>query len=221
LPDMIYADIFLQFGLGEIHGDAAYQWISENLNAEFPVSEYGITKPIKGFEVGKQTIFPGENRKRTAYQYNFPEQHVLLQTLGLGRVSTWLCFDSALATSLLAFVKRTGISRILLIKHVEKFVVRILKPLHLMLKRLGLSSEEFIIKVEAGNSPDEGVTHACWLRGENEAFVTGLVAAKVAERLVSSSFPSGVFHIEQLIAPLEFFESLGAHGLEFGEKEYL
>jgi len=221
LPDMTFADIYLMFGLGEVHGEAAYQWISENLNTEFTVLDHGETKRVKSFEDGRQTKFPGESGKRTVYAYNFPEQHVLLQTLGLGRVSTWLCFDSAFATRLFALFKRTGLSRVTTIKRVEKTIISILKPLHLVLKRLHLGSEEIVIKVEAGNSPEKGVLYECSLSGESEARVTGLVTAKVAEKIVLSPFPSGVFHIEQLLAPLEFLESLSDHGLEFEEKEFV
>ena len=213
LPDMTYADIYLLFGLGEAHGDAAYQWIFENLSTEFAVSDNGETKRVKSFEEGKQTIFPGKMGKRTAYRYNFPEQHVIPQTLGLGRVSTWLCFDSALMTGLFALVKKMGLSRILTIKGVEKVLIGMLKQLH-------LGSEEFVIKVEGGNLPEKGVLYECSLSGEGEARVTGLVTAKITEKLCLSSFPSGVFHIEQLFTPLEFLESLGHHSLKFEEKEY-
>ncbi|WP_156114235.1 hypothetical protein [Myxosarcina sp. GI1] len=49
--------------------------------------------------------------------------------------------------------------------------------------------------------------------------ITGLVAAKVAEHLYTSSLPSGVFHIEQLFDPLEFIENLKGNGLILSRSE--
>jgi len=212
LPDMTYADIYVLIGLGEAHGNAALQWTFDNLNKEFTVHDNGKTKRMRSFEDGKQTIFPGMIGKRTAYRFNFSDQHVIPQTLGLKSVSTWLCFDSALMTYLFALLKKMGLSRILTMKGVESFLINLLKLL-----RFG--STEFVIKVEGGNSREKGALYECSLSGEVEGRITGLVAAKVAEKLVLSSFTSGVFHIEQLFAPLEFLESLGHHGLKFEEKE--
>lgn len=135
------------------------------------------------------------------------------QTLGLKSVSTWLCFDSALMTYLFALLKKMGLSRILTMKGVEEFSIG-------LLKRFKFGSTEFVIKVEGGNSREKGALYECSLSGEVEGRITGLVAAKVAEKLVLSSFPSGVFHIERLFTLLEFLESLGHHGLKFEEKEY-
>jgi saccharopine dehydrogenase (NAD+, L-lysine forming) len=214
VPDMTYADIYILLGMGDIHGDAALQWTLENLSGEFTIHDNGGTKRVKSFEDGKQTVFPGRLGKRTAYRFNFSDQHVLPQTLGLKSVSTWMCFDSALMTYLFALPKKMGLSRILAIKSVESFLIS-------LLKRLRFGSAEFVIKVEGGNSREKRALYACSLSGEVEGRITGLVAAKVAEKLVLASFPSGVFHVEQLFTPLEFLESLGHIGLKFEEKEYV
>ena len=189
------------------------QWTFESLNNEFTVNNNGGIKRVKSFEEGKQTVFPGGTEKRTAYRFDFSDQHVIPQTLGIKHVSTWLCFDSASTTYLLALIKKSGLSRVLKIKSVENFLIS-------MLKRFPYGSEEFVIKVEGGNMSEKGVSYECSLRGERQGRVTGLVTARVAEKLVSSSFPPGVFHIEQLFDPFEFIESLADHGVKFEEKEY-
>ena len=213
-PNMTYADIYILIGLGDIHGDAALQWTLENLDGEFTIRDNGETKRVKSFEDGKQTVFPGRLGKRTAYRFNFSDQHVLPQTLGLKSVSTRLCFDSAWMTSLFAVVKKTGVSRLLTLKGIEGLLISLLKRLH-------FGSAEFVVKVDGSNLPERGVLYECSLWGEVEGRVTGLVAAKVAEKLVLSSYPAGVFHIEQLFTLHEFSENLGQHGLKFEEKEYV
>lgn len=211
--DMTHADIYILLGMGDIHGDAALQWTLDNMNGEFTIRDNGKSKRVKGFEASKQTVFPGRIGKRTAYRFNFSDQHVLPQTLSLENVSTWMCFDSALMTYLFALLKKMGLSRILTVKSVERFFIS-------LLKRFRFGSAEFVIKVEGANSREERVLYECSLSGEVEGRITGLVAAKVAERLFLSSLPSGVFHVEQLFNPLEFLESLGRIGLTFEEKEY-
>jgi hypothetical protein len=88
-------------------------------------------------------------------------------------------------------------------------------------KRLHFGSTEFVVKVEGGNLPEKGALYECSLRGEVEGRVTGLVAAQIAEKLVLSSYPVGVFHIEQLFTLHEFLENLGQHGLKFEEQEWM
>ena len=214
VPDMTYADIYILLGMGDSHGDAALQWTLENMDGKFTTRDHGETKQVKSFEDGKQTVFPGRLGKRTAYRFNFSDQHVLPQTLRLERVSTWMCFDSALMTYSLSRLKKMGLSRILTMKSVESSFIS-------LLKRLRFGSAEFVIKVEGGNSREKRALYECSLSGQIEGRITGLVAAKVAERLVLSSFPFGVFHVEQLFTPLEFIESLGHIGLKFEEKRYV
>lgn len=212
LPDVTHADIYILLGMGDMHGDAALQWTLQNLNGEFTVRDHGGTQRVKSFEDGKKTVFPDRLGKRTAYRFNFSDQHVLPQTLNLKSVSTRLCFDSALMTSLLAVVKKIGVSRLLTLKGVERLLISLLKRLH-------VGSAELVVKVDGGNLSEQGVLYECSLRGDFEGRVTGLVAAKVAEKLLLSSYPVGVFHIEQLFTLHEFLENLGQHGLKFEEKE--
>ncbi|MGC1218983.1 MAG: saccharopine dehydrogenase NADP-binding domain-containing protein [Phormidesmis sp.] len=214
VPDMTYADIYILLGMGDIHGDAALQWTLENMNGEFTVRDNGETKRVKSFEDGKQTVFPGRLGKRIAYRFNFSDQHVLPQTLGLKSVATRLCFGSAWMTSLFPIANKVGVSRLLKLKSVERLLVSLLKRLH-------FGSAEFVVKVDGGNVPEKGALYECSLWGEVEGQVTGLVAAKVAEKLVLFSYPVGVFHIEQLFTLHEFLECLDQHGLKFEEKEHV
>jgi saccharopine dehydrogenase (NAD+, L-lysine forming) len=127
VPDMTCADIYILLGMGDMHGDAALQWTLKNLSGEFTIRDNGGTKQVKSFEDGKQTVFPGRLGKRTAYRFNFSDQHVLPQNLDLKSVTTRLCFDSAWTTSLLAVMKKIGISRLLTLKGVERLLVSLLR----------------------------------------------------------------------------------------------
>ncbi len=210
IQDMQVADIFILLGLGEAHGEAAIRWTIENINAEFSIREKGVIKQVSSFEHKKQTRFPNKTGKRTAYRFNFSDQLAIPRTLEINSASSWVCFDSAIVTLLFAISKKTGLSRMLDFKPVQNFLINVLKVFH-------FGSDQFVVKVEGGHNQEKGALHECSLSGNGEASITGAVAAKVAERLYTSSFASGVFHIEQLFDPLEFIESLNHKNLRFEE----
>jgi len=171
--------------------------------------EAGVMKRVRSFESGKQTEFPDKIGQRTAYRFNFPDQHVIPRTLSVASASSWFCLDSALVTRLLAFLRKVGFFRILRLRSVQDAVVRMLKTFH-------FGSDKFVLKVDASGIIDGRQTlYQCSISGYGEGRATALVATEVAERLYTSSFPSGVFHIEQLFDPLAFIKKLSSSGLSF------
>jgi len=204
-----YADIYIMLGLGEEHGEAAYRWAFEDLNDTFVIKEDGEKKEVRSFRDGKQSIFPNNIGKRTAYRSNFSDQHVIPKTLDIDSVSTRICFDSAVMTSLYAVMRKTGLSKLVKLRLVQNFLIKLLK-----LFKFG--SDQFILKVEAGISRKQGLIYECSISGNGQGNSTGLVAAKVVEKLYTSSLPSGVFHLEQLFDPIKFFDSLD-NNLKFEE----
>ena len=206
LDTIQHLDIFVMLGMGDAHGDAAIRWTLDNVNAEFTVLENGSERLVHSFEDGLRTKLPGIG-ERTAYRFNFPDQHSLPKTLGINSVSSRLCFDLEIVTKAFAALKQTGVLRVLRHRWAKGFFIKILKGL-----RFG--SDQFALKVEAtgrknGNEIKLGPT----AYGVNEAHATGLVAAQVAHRLYSGIHPAGVFHIEQLFEPQEFIRSI--NGITF------
>jgi saccharopine dehydrogenase-like NADP-dependent oxidoreductase len=197
-------DIFVMLGLGEAHGEAAIRWTVENLDKRFEAP--GVPGTVGSLEDSRTTLFPGRYGRRRAYRFDFADQHVLARTLGIERVATRLCFDSAAATRLLALTKRTGVFRALKHRRVRDALVA-------LLSRFRVGSDGFAVKVEAeGLNGERPELYSCSIRGRGEGHATGIVAALVAERLCDSPCEPGVFHIEQLFEPVEVFgrvEDLG------------
>jgi saccharopine dehydrogenase-like NADP-dependent oxidoreductase len=213
IKDMRYADIYLLFGMGEAHGEAAFRWAFEDLNDQYFVKEDGVKMQVRSFEDGKQTIFPNNIGKRTAYRSNFSDQHVIPKTLDIDSVSTRTCLDSTVMTSMYVLMKKTGLSKLLKRRIVQDIMIK-------LLKRFKFGSDQFVLKVEAGSNREQGALYECSISGNGEGNFTGLVTAKVAEKLYTSTFAPGVFHIEQLFNPLEFIESLKNNDLRFEEKVF-
>jgi len=210
IPAMRYADIYVLLGMGEAHGEAAIRWTLENINTEFTLKTRDGTKRVSSFSKGKQTILPGGFGKRTAYAFDFSDQHVIPKTLNIDAAASWFCLDSAFVTTLFAWYKKTGLSKILKFESAQNFSVK-------LLQKFQFGSDKFIIKVEAGINPEQGALYECSVSGNGEACFTGLVAAKVAEALYTASFAPGVFHIEQLFDPITFIENIAGADLELEE----
>ncbi len=201
-------EIYVLLGQGEAHGEAAVRWMVENLNTTFTVQENGTAKQVKSFEDGKKTIFPGKLGQRTAYRFDFSDQHVLPRTLDVNSVSTRLAFDSALATNLMAFFKNISLFGLLRYQWAQDALVRLLMSFH-------FGSEIFVIQVDAqGLAKGQPKSLSRAVSGERETRFTGLVAAQVVERLLKYNYPSGVFHIEQLFEPLSIITALADDGLQ-------
>lgn len=204
LDTIQHLDIFVMLGMGDAHGEAAIQWTLNNVNAAFMVLENGSERLVHSFEDSLRTRFPGIG-ERTAYRFNFPDQHSLPITLGIHSVSSRLCFDLEIVTKGFAALKKMGVLRLLRRQWAKEFFTKILKGL-----RFG--SAQFALKVEATGWKNGNAIKLCpsvW--GAGEAHVTGLVAAQVAHRLYAGIYPAGVFHIEQLFEPQEFIQSI--HGI--------
>lgn len=201
IPDLKFVDIFLVLGLGDEHGDSAIHWMLENLNSRYSVMEHGKPLPVGSFLEYKKTTFPGENKEQRAYRFNFSDQHVVARTLQVNSVSTWLSFTPPVAGWFIYLLRKTGVSRL--------FDWPLIRQLSLKaLKALRFGSRRFSVKAEAGVERKKGCEFECSVSGSGEARVTGLIAVKVAEQLLNSSLPPGVFHIEELFDLNQFVDEL-------------
>lgn len=196
------ADIYVLLGLGEAHGRAAIEWTIDNLAADFSVLEYGRKRQVASFTEGKKTRFPAPFGQRTAYRFNFSDQHVIPRTLDIPSVSTRLCFDSPLVTRTAAGLKRAGG-----LGWLERPSIRN-KAVDLM-ESWRWGSENFAAKVDVWGEKDGRQTiYQGSVCGVREGYVTGRVAAYVAGKLARERQPFGVFHSEKLFQPAELFMEL-------------
>lgn len=202
-------DIHILLGLGEAHGEAAIRWMVENMNTDFTVLEQGDEKRVHSFADGRQTTFLGKLGRRTTYRFSFADQHVLTRTLNIPTVSMRLAFDSALMTSLMAAAQKVGLFKLLRYPRLKNALVK-------MLQRFQFGSEVFVLQVEGQGMLDGQQTSQSYaIAGQRESHFTGLVAAQVAEALMTAVFPAGVFHIEQQFDLAPFVAELEKEGLQF------
>ncbi|RKL65756.1 Saccharopine dehydrogenase [Salipaludibacillus neizhouensis] len=196
------ADISLMLGLGEKHGKAGIEWMIDNINASFEVVEDSRKKKVKTFEDGRKTTFPDNIKDRTVYRFNFAEQHILPKTLHIKSVSNRICFDSRFVTASFALLKKLGILNVLKVKLIRNATVRIFENVH-------LGSDLFSAKVEASGKKDGKATEfECSVIGKNESRITGKVAAILTEFMYTKEYPSGVYHIEQIVSCQDIIEQL-------------
>ncbi len=197
-------DIGILLGLGDAHGAAAIRWTLERLVEPFTLWQDGVAIPVTSFDTAVRLRFPDRYGWRRAFRFDFADQHILPRTLGVPRVATWLCFDSAAATAAVALLRRTGALRALKLASVRERLAALLARVH-------IGSDGFAIGVTArrGATPP----YSCGLSGRRQSHATGIVAALVAEELYLTGGAPGVFHIEQRFSPDEVFRQLADAGI--------
>jgi saccharopine dehydrogenase-like NADP-dependent oxidoreductase len=197
-----HVDIQVFLGLGEAHGAEATRWTLRSLNDSYTVREKDQPLLVSSFGAQKQVQFPDSIGSRRVYLFNLADQHVVTRTLNLPSVSTWLTFDPAALAQMMAFMRRSGLAKLLRYRWLEELVIK-------MSLMASVGSEMFVAQVEAqGEVNGRLQTKTYAISGNGQSRVTGLVAAQLVEQLVTTRFPAGVFHSEQLLDPLPFIQTL-------------
>lgn len=191
-------NISLMLGLGDSHGKAAIEWTIDNLRANFHTISQGKEQPRISFTDGQRTNFGGTLGYRTAYRFNFADQHILPRTLNVPDVSTRLCFDHAFLTWMMSASKQIGALQLLSIGWIRDWSVKLFGAMK-------LGDPLFALKIDAYGQLNGRPAHAeCYLQGTEEAVITARVASLLAKKLYTAEMKPGVFHIEQLFT----YESL-------------
>ncbi len=200
--NLTHVDIFIMLGLGDVHGHAAIAWLVDNLDVEFFVHDGGVLRKVKSFNESRACHFPGISEKRTAFRFDFSDQHVIPQTLKIPSVSTWLCFDSSFVTQLISLLARIGLGAFVRLKIMRALTINLLSTF-----RIG--SDICSVKVQAlGHINGEQTLRDYSVTGHREAKLTGLVAAEAAKLMMRGGQPKGVIHLEQLVSPGDFIHQL-------------
>jgi saccharopine dehydrogenase-like NADP-dependent oxidoreductase len=204
-------DIYVLLGLGDAHGSAATRWTVQNLNADYVIRENGLPRQTGSFAEHKAVDFPDDPGKRKVYRFNLADQHVLTRTLHFPSVSTWLTFDPAATATLMAFLRRTDLSKLLRYQWIEDLAVKLSTAMQ-------RGSDKYIAQIEAHGEIDGRIqTQTAAVSGHGQSKGTGLVAAQIVAQLLSGDFPPGVFHSEQLFEPRPFIQQLAEDGIVFHE----
>lgn len=186
-------DIFVLLGLGEKHGDHAYQWTFDNVDSNYTLKIHDEEKAVKSFTQPLKTNLSGN---KNFYLFNFSDQHVLLNTLDVPKVQTRMAFDVEWFTELTAFLRKLKITRLFRNKKVQDFAIQSFKNFPLGTDIFGV---KVIAKDKNGNS--KGVS----AKGNNEGRITASVAAEIAVLVLNENLPKGVFHSHQLVKDIPMF----------------
>jgi len=187
-------DILIEFGLGDRHGQAAVEWMFDNLDATYDVRENGTARRVQSFGDSFALLLPGQDGKRAAYRFNFSDQHVIGRTLAVPSVSTWVRFENRLSTWLFAVSIRAGLGRLMRRTFWRKVGVWLFMHVHIGSDICGVAVQARGLARDGSQEVTIGVV------GRNEARMTAIVAAETTRQVLTASPGSGVFHSEEAIA---------------------
>ncbi len=171
-------DISVLLGLGEKHGDAAFKWTFDNINTSYTLGK----QEIRSFSTPRKTELVG---KRSFYTFNFSDQHTLLKTTQIKRVTTRMAFDVSFLTKTVALLRKVGLTTVFNNRWVQNVSISLFK------KSL-IGSDVFGVKVE-------GKTLGFSVTGNGEGNATAYVATETALHLLKNQTPSGVKHLHEII----------------------
>ena len=187
-------DTLLEFGLGNHHGQAAVEWMFDNLDAEYEVKENGRPRSVRSFGESIDIRLPGQPAGRPAYRFNFPDQHVISRTLDVPSVSTWVRFEDRVSTWAFAKSSQAGLGRLLRRPRWRKVAVWLFMNIHMGSDVCGVAARA------TGRTKDGAETLTVGLVGHQEALMTAIVAAETARQVLSESPAPGVLHSDQAVA---------------------
>ncbi len=196
MKEMDTLDIFILLGIGEAHGDKAFQWTFDNINSTYYVKDNDTNQKLKSFTGKRTTDLLG---KKDFYLFNFSDQHVIAQNLNVKKVRTRLAFDVNILTRLVAWMRKWGLSGIYKYSWVQKIMTRILQ-------KSIIGTNVFGVKVIASGKDQ---IMSAQINGLEEGNITALVAVLVASKIYSDKHLFGVQHLDQVIDDIpEFLEQL-------------
>tara|TARA_B100001939_G_scaffold86036_1_gene73650 strand:+ start:4479 stop:5582 length:1104 start_codon:yes stop_codon:yes gene_type:complete len=187
-------DILLEFGLGDHHGQAAVEWMFDNLDATYEVCENGQPKPVRSFGESLDMRLPGQSSARPAWRFNFSDQHVIGRTLDVPSVSTWVRFENRFSTWLFAKFSQAGLGRLLHRRRWRAIAVWLFMNVHMGSDVCGIA-----VQATGRDAADKEKTLTLGLIGRREAMMTAIVTVETVRQLLVGEPPVGVFHSEQIV----------------------
>lgn len=184
LPDFEEMAIKVILGLADQHGDAAIDWTLSHLSDAYKLKQFrGL---VKTFSQKKRIAYDG--KKLPVYNFNFSDQHSLSTRWPDKFITTYLGFDLKWVTTILYRSQQFNVLRLL----ERPWVKKVAKAL---MKKGKLGTDLFCVQVTARNGRGQEVELT--IKGHNEAYITGKVAAYVANRVYQSGI-KGFVQIEDV-----------------------
>lgn len=173
-PELTQLEIGILLGTGDAHGAQAIDWTMKNL------LHWNSSLAPKNIDYGSPWGL------RQSYPFEFSDQYALERTMGI-KASTFLCFSSKVLTAMTFFLRQP-----LLLPLIQKFP-KILK----VIGNVSWGGDDCYAIQIRGLSENKEVQVI--LKGQNEALVTGVMAAVVTDYMMRNIISDGVFHIHQII----------------------
>lgn len=189
MASVAHADIFVLLGLGDTHGTDAVRWMLDQGRHRFSVATRQGAESFANYSDPRWVHFPGDTVPRMAYRFNFGDQHVLPESIGAQAASSRLCFDSQIATQLLALVAQVGLLR-LVRGNMAVWLARVLR-------HIPIGGDRFALQAEVASATGERVTAS--VTGNREADATGIVTALAARLLYEETVVKGVHFLENIL----------------------
>lgn len=200
-------------GVGEEVGRDTYEWAVDRAHGRFTVREGGNDRSVRALSDPWTLALPGHGRRRL-YRYDLADQHALARTTDYPSVGTWLCYDSRVATTLLAAGSWTGATGTLVDRLGRD---RVVDGLVMTADRAPLGGDPFVALASVtGRADGRRKTVRRWIRGHDQGRATAFAAASATAELLGADTPPGVYHGHEVLRVEPTEQVLQAEGYRSG-----
>lgn len=194
----------VMLGVGDEHGADAIRWMQASLNSRFTIQTPEGPRAVNSLADPQIVRFFGDRMGRRSYRFDFADQHTIPETLRAGTASSYLCFDSRLATTGLWLLRRLGLAPLL--KRISPHrIARILESLPMGSDRFALQARVWL---KGDSVPRQGE-----ILGYNEAHATGVITALTGQLLHEGRIPRGIHYLETVSRLEDFSDALVSNDL--------
>jgi len=195
LLESLHTTIIL--GTGDSHGQAAIYWMLDQLNDQYDLVINRSHIRVRNFTRRRNVLFE-KLGKRSAYLFNFSDQHTLKKHFSKSEITTRLALDSSWLNQCIHLLHQLRITRLLKSNVIKKWIGG-------LVSNIKVGTDVCAIKVEANGVIDghhQNLTKTIY--ASNEAYITACVAVKTARNVLTEAINAGVYHIEELYELKEY-----------------
>lgn len=211
-PEATLVDTVVVLSIADDYGPSAVEWTLRSINPPEPMARHDRLISVQPFGAERQLDIAGIGTV-LAYEFPFPEQYFLPDTLGIPHSTSWCALHPRRAgRTVAALARRPRIRRLITHPSVKDRLVR-------LSSHIPRPARPGIVGAAAIASDDAGTTIVS-LASRSESQTTARCAAALLEDWPSGPEAHGVHLPESLIPPDPFLRQLAADGMRIETRNH-
>lgn len=196
--------LWIELGMGDVHGEAAIGWMLDHLDARFQVRGPQGWSEVRSLESQRTLRWADEARAKRYYPFPFADQATLARRSDARGVQTWFRMSSGVVTGALAWLSRVGGARALRHNALRHMTIA-------GLQHFAMGTERWRVAASArSEASTDDRTYVVGVEGAGESQATATVTVAAVKALVRGEVAPGVWHLHQVMELSGLLDALQA-----------